>query len=151
MFNSEQLQYYLAQDRVAKAILALLSVFLLLSIIQLLKINFMPAHQQAAPEVMTRVHNQAFVANPLFGQSPTSGVLQQTRLNLTLKGTFAGTLPKTGAAIINNAKSGDKIYIVGDTVEGAIIEDIQPDYVVLEYQGNREMLRLPEGKRLTTP
>jgi type II secretory pathway component PulC len=150
MFNIEQLQYYLAQDRVAKAVLGILLFFLLLSIFQLLKTSLMSTQQSITEEAVTQTHTEAFVVSPLFGQSPTSGVLQQTRLNLTLKGTFAASASKAGAAIINN-KAGDKIYIVGDTVEGAIIEDIQPDYVVLEYQGNREMLRLPEGQRLTKP
>ena len=93
---------------------------------------------------------QAFTPSPLFGQSPTSGVLKQTRLQLTLKGTFAASHSTQGAAVISTP-NGEHIYVVGDQIEGAMIKDIQPDYVVLEYQGNDEILRLPEGQRLTNP
>lgn len=149
MLNGTELQDYLAQSRVAKATLIFLAILLTISVFQLLNISLIPAEHSQKVETVVQVHNQAFVSTPLFGQAPTAGVLQQTRLKLTLKGTFAASTATTGSAIIGTSK-GDRIYVVGDTVEGAIIEDIQPDYVVLKYQGNQEILRLPEGQRLTT-
>ncbi len=150
MLNAAHLQNYLEQDRVAKAVLAALVLLLVVCTFQLLKTTFTSVNKPLIEQAVTGTHTQAFMASPLFGQSPTTGVLQQTRLNLTLKGTFAASSSATGSAIISTSK-GDRVYIVGDKVEGAIIEDIQPDYVVLEYQGNKEMLRLPEGQRLTKP
>lgn len=149
MLNTAQLQSYLEQDRVAKGIFLFLLFILLLIIFNIFKISFTPQSQPIAVETITHTHNHVFVASPLFGQSPNSGVLQETRLSLNLKGIFAASTSTTGSAVIATAK-GERIYIVGDTVEGAIIQDIQPDYVVLEFQGNQEILRLPEGERLTS-
>lgn len=148
MTHIAQLQSYLQQTKVAKAVLMALWVLLGLCLLHLLKISATssnpPANQE---EAIINTHNQVFVASPLFGISPNSGVMQATRLNITLKGTFAATESKTGSAVIGSSR-GERVYIVGDSVEGAIIQDIQPDYVVLEYQGNKEILRLPEGQRL---
>jgi type II secretory pathway component PulC len=148
MLNSEKLQSYLQQSRVAKTAYIFLLILLALSLLQLLKVSA-TSHKQSInnEEPLTQTHHQVFVPSPLFGISPNSGVLQATRLNLTLKGTFAASISKTGSAVIGSSK-GERIYIVGDAVEGAIIQDIQPDYIVLEYQGNKEILRLPEGQRL---
>lgn len=145
---SAQLQSYLQQTRVAKAVLTFLWVLLALSILQLLKVSATSQNPKLVEaEPVTKASYKAFMSSPLFGVSPDSGILQATRLNLNLKGTFAASISETGSAIIASSK-GERIYIVGDTVEGAIIQDIQPDYVVLEYQGNKEILRLPEGERL---
>ncbi|MGA2654884.1 MAG: type II secretion system protein N [Gammaproteobacteria bacterium] len=148
MINIAQVQFYLQQPRIAKGILTLLWVLLALSLLQLLKVSATSPKPPVVNEAtITQTHSEVFVASPLFGISPDSGVMQATRLKLTLKGTFAATQSKTGSAVIGTA-NGERIYIVGDTVEGAIIQDVQPDYVVLEYQGNKEILRLPEGQRL---
>lgn len=149
MLNASELQFYLEQDRVVKAVLAFLAFILFICVVQLLQSTIMPA-KPALEAKAPQAHHQTFVPTPLFGKAPTSGVLQQTRLQLTLKGTFAASQSATGSAIIGSDK-GDQIYVIGDTVEGAIIRDIQPDYVILEYQGNNEILRLPEGQRLTAP
>ncbi|MFA6036764.1 MAG: type II secretion system protein N [Legionellales bacterium] len=149
MLNTTQLQSYLEQDHVARGIFLFLLLILLLIIFNIFKISFTPQSQSVAVETITHTHNHVFVASPLFGQSPNSGVLQETRLSLNLKGIFAASTSATGSAVIGTSK-GERIYIVGDTVEGAIIQDIQPDYVVLEFQGNQEILRLPEGERLTS-
>ena len=143
MFN-DTLQHYLEQEITAKVVLTLLAIGLIVSIIQLSTIE-QGSEVLPKKEIQAHAIHQAFVPTPLFGQSPTIGVLQQTRLNLTLKGTFAASDSTTGSAVIATKDKGDRIYIVGDLVEGATINDIQPDYVVLEYQGNKEILRLPRG------
>ncbi len=149
MFNITLLRDYLATPRALKVILAILGIILLISIVNIIQLGLKPT-TMAQTEAVSPVSVKAFTPSPLFGESPNEGVLKQTRLQLTLKGTFAASESTQGSAVISTA-TGEHIYVVGDQIEGAMIKDIQPDYVVLEYQGNNEILRLPEGQRLTTP
>jgi type II secretory pathway component PulC len=149
MFALENQQPIFMQPRFIKAILIILVVILLISVFKLFSTGIMPAKQTATAEKVAPVQTKAFAASPLFGQSP-AGVLQQTRLNLILKGTFSAAHPSMGSAIIGGPDKKDEVYVVGDTVDGAVIQDIEADYIVLEYKGNKEILRLPEGKRLTS-
>jgi len=88
------------------------------------------------------------VAN-IFGVSEKAVVQKQTkapetRLDLTLKGVLAAMPMKHASAIIAQGKSGkEDIYGVGDKIPGGVvIKEIHPDHVVLERNGQAEILKL---------
>lgn len=85
----------------------------------------------------------------IFGVSEKATVKKQarapeTRLNLTLKGVLAAIPMKQASAIIAQGKSGkEDIYGIGDKIPGGVsIKEIHPDYVVLERNGQAEILKL---------
>ena len=150
MLNNIDLHNIVQQPRVIRAVVVSLIILLIISVIQLLIVSLNPMQMGTPQEAVIAEQSQAFKPSPLFGVSPHLGLMQQTRLNLTLKGTFSASSSTAGSAIISTPNASDKIYVVGDNVGGAIIREIEADYIVLEYEGNREILRLPQGKRLTS-
>jgi general secretion pathway protein C len=63
-------------------------------------------------------------------------------LGLALFGTISGS-PEVARAIIKNLKTGvSDLYKIGQTVEGASIENIGTDEVILVHNGERKILRL---------
>jgi type II secretory pathway component PulC len=63
-------------------------------------------------------------------------------LGLMLLGTISGS-PPVARAIIKNLKTGGlDLYRVGQTVENARIESIEPDTVILLHNGQKKALRL---------
>ncbi|MFA5240243.1 MAG: type II secretion system protein N [Phycisphaerae bacterium] len=63
-------------------------------------------------------------------------------LGLALFGTVSGS-PEVARAIIKNLKTGVfGLYRIGQTVEGARIQDIETDEVILARNGERKILRL---------
>ena len=67
----------------------------------------------------------------------------RTRLNLTLTGVLASTVPSRSIAVIINAGQ-EASYGIGDTITGtpAKLRDILPDRVILSNQGQDETLML---------
>ncbi|MDZ7809114.1 MAG: type II secretion system protein N [Arhodomonas sp.] len=88
----------------------------------------------------------------LFGQASTTADVEPlpeqaptTQLGLTLKGVLASEGGE-GLAIIATGGDSDRLYGVGgEPVEGAVIEGVYADRVILRRQGRREALPLPEG------
>ncbi len=85
----------------------------------------------------------------IFGVSDRVAVPQQkqtpiTRLNLTLKGVLASIPMESASAIIAQGKSGkEENFSVGDKMPGGVLlKEIYPDYVVLERNGQDEILKL---------
>ncbi len=151
MLNNIDVHTTLQQPRIIKTVVVVLIILLIISVVQLIQVSMKPMQTPTKEEVVAAEQSQAFKPSPLFGVSPKLGLMQQTRLNLTLKGTFSASSSTAGAAVITAPNASDKVYIVGETVPGgAIIREIEADYIVLEYEGNREILRLPQGKRLTS-
>jgi general secretion pathway protein C len=69
----------------------------------------------------------------------------ETRLNLKLRGVFSSDDKELARAIIADAKGHDDSYAIGDQVPGgAVLNDIFPDKVILERNGQLETLKLPE-------
>jgi len=111
-----------------------------------------PVQQKSAPQVSDRSQQNNFrklTAANIFGVSekavnkkPTKAPV--TKLNLTLKGVLAATPLELGSAIIAKGKSGkEDIYSVGDKIQGGVeVEEIHPDYVVLNRNGRSEILKL---------
>lgn len=71
--------------------------------------------------------------------------LAETRLNLALKGTIAGTDTAQSVAIIAAAGRDDKVYAINDTVTaGTTLHAVYPDRVILNRGGALEALKLPQ-------
>lgn len=112
----------------------------------------MPVQQKARPISNKQVQQNNFrklTAANIFGVSEKAVVQKQTRapetrLNLTLKGVLAAKPMKQASAIIAQGKSGkEDIYGIGDKIPGGVvIKEIHPDYVVLERNGQAEILKL---------
>ena len=65
-----------------------------------------------------------------------------TSLNLTLQGTVLGDEHTSRAVIIEAKKNEQKLYHIGDAVQGAIIESIERGKVILDVFGARETLMM---------
>ncbi|WP_018881427.1 type II secretion system protein GspC [Thioalkalivibrio sp. ALE30] len=72
-----------------------------------------------------------------------------TRLSLELIGVLA-TGQGRGSAIISSGRSNVALYHVGDTIGNQLarLHQVHPDRVILEREGQLEMLRLPRGEDL---
>jgi hypothetical protein len=65
-----------------------------------------------------------------------------TTLNLTLLGTVLGDDQTSRAIIIEEKQNEQKLYQIGDAVQGAIIESIERGKVILEVFGAKETLMM---------
>jgi general secretion pathway protein C len=103
-------------------------------------------------------------AIPLFGAEEVAPVvvapveekeeeLEETKLNLVLKGLFTSKNKESGQAIIANGRD-DNLYQVGDEIEGlskVSLLEVFADRVKLNNRGKAEVLYLyPEGERITS-
>lgn len=79
--------------------------------------------------------------------------LEETRINLTLKGTIASDQEAQAAAIIEVGASDEAVFTIGDSVSnGASLHAIYTDRVVLNESGRLTALYLPEERdSATTP
>jgi general secretion pathway protein C len=121
---------------------------------------FLPQGEQPTVPVAQRtkplINNQAqqnnfkqLTAANVFGVSEKAALQQQskapeTKLNLTLKGVLAAIPMEMASAIIAQGKNGkEDIYGIGDKMPGGVtINEIHPEYVVLERSGRLETLKL---------
>lgn len=85
----------------------------------------------------------------LFGSSDspqlnTSNALPSTHLQWVLQGVFTGASPDTGSAIIVTGDQPAKLYKAqGSMPGGARLQEVYPDHVVIEYNGQQQSLRFP--------
>lgn len=76
--------------------------------------------------------------------------VQDTRLNLELRGTIAADETQAARAIIAERNGGEKVYSIGDAVTGgATLHSVHPDRVLLRRAGQLEALRLPRADETT--
>jgi general secretion pathway protein C len=78
---------------------------------------------------------------------PTAKITEapDTRLNLKLRGVVASSEPTAARAIIADGRGMQESYAIDDTLPGnAVLREIYPDRVILEYRGRLETLRLPK-------
>lgn len=114
----------------------------------------LPAQESSNKQAQQNSFNQLTSAN-IFGVSEKANVQSaakapETKLNLTLKGVLAATPMERASAIIAQGKAGQEdIYGVGDKMPGGVlIKEIHPDYVVLERNGQMEILKLQKESGL---
>jgi general secretion pathway protein C len=87
-------------------------------------------------------------AEPLGPAPPPAAVVDapDTNLSLKLTGLQAYPDPAAGQAIIDGGRGQEKIYRVGETIEGgsgAVLHSVLEDRVILNRDGRLESLRLP--------
>ncbi len=87
-----------------------------------------------------KAENAAAVLPP---PRPTDGNAPRTKLNLTLTGVLASTVPSRSIAIILSAGD-ESTYGPGETIHGtrAKLRAVQPDRVIIDNQGQDETLML---------
>ena len=86
----------------------------------------------------------------LFGKTTTHSSqtsyqknLPETRLQLTLLGTFTHEQPEKASALIAKHKGNAKRYYIGDDISGAELIAISAGEVTLRRNGQDELLKLP--------
>lgn len=70
--------------------------------------------------------------------------LEPTKLKVSLMGTVSGSEPDARAIIADDLKKQQDIYQVGDTIQGALIKDIDRGRVILHVNGADEVLTLAD-------
>ena len=106
-----------------------------------------------APAIIKSQSNQQLKTNisPLlnrrwFGQlssAPIKNVqVPETSLNLTLQGVLHSDDPDQAKAIIVSVDKKGETYRRGQTIQGAVLQEIFPDRVILQRNGNQETLKL---------
>lgn len=77
--------------------------------------------------------------------SPSVTKSAEMDLDLNLLGTIAGSTETSRAIIKNSRTNAVGIYKIGDRLAGALIESIDAEAVILEYEGNKKSLHLTVG------
>lgn len=105
-----------------------------------------PQNARASAISVERLH--------LFGEAETRAAKPKvlkaldapdTKLKLTLRGVLASDDPDYARAIIADAKGAEDAYAVEEKLPGnAVLKEIYPDRIILEYRGQLETLRLPQ-------
>lgn len=84
---------------------------------------------------------------------PYAGI-EATKLELVLMGTITGQDGADRAIIFKKRENKQEIFYKGDSIEGALIKRILRGRIILEYQGNDEILDMSEassvGKQLNS-
>lgn len=86
----------------------------------------------------------AAVALAPFGKAAASEAGQATSLPLELKGVIAASPSELSTAFISVSGQPPKTYKVGDAIEGATIQAILPERVILASGGRSEFLAFPD-------
>ncbi len=85
----------------------------------------------------------AISVEPVIDDFPED--LEETDINLTLKGTIASNRDEQSAAIISLGSGDDQVFTIGDAVaSGASLHAVYTDRVVLNENGRLTALYLPE-------
>jgi general secretion pathway protein C len=106
-----------------------------------------------APTVLKNESNQQVKMDisPLlnrrwFGQLSSAPIknlqVPETSLNLTLQGVLHSDDPQQAKVIIVGADKKGETYRRGQTIQGAVLQEIFPDRVILQRNGNQETLKL---------
>lgn len=84
---------------------------------------------------------------------PAPDKLAATSLELSLQGTIAGPPNKRRAIILDKKKKVQDIYYQGDTLQGAVIKEIQRGKIILSVNGKDEILvpETPKASPTTAP
>ena len=93
--------------------------------------------------------NSYFNIGTLFGIAnvhvdPVAKALPETRLNLTLKGTFTHSEDSRQSALISTNNGDTARHFLGEDISpGAKIISIEPGIIILRRNGQDEVLKLP--------
>ena len=134
---------------------------------RLMKASSSPKVQAAAAQVAAPISGvkkkgpgqQVILKRNLFGppqggkpamtKQPIPDKLAATALELSLLGTIAGPPNARRAIILDKKKKAQDIYYQGDTIQGAVIKEIQRGKIILNVNGKDEIL-IPETPKSST-
>ncbi len=85
-----------------------------------------------------KAQDQSSEADPYAG-------IEATKLELVLMGTITGQDGADRAIIYKKRENKQEIFYKGDAIEGALIKKILRGRIILEYQGNDEILDMSEA------
>ena len=74
-----------------------------------------------------------------------------TELNLSLKGTVVGDGRNSAAVILDGSTRKEDLYRINEEIQGARIEKILSDQVILNVDGRREVLMIEEKSSASPP
>jgi len=106
----------------------------------------------ATPEYASIVTRNIFGATekveapPLEEKVEPVEMLQETSLQLSLLGTIAGDTQSARAVILDNKARKQDIYMVGDSIQEAVIRQILRGKIVLRHNDKDEILTMVEGE-----
>ncbi|MDJ0623109.1 MAG: type II secretion system protein N [Desulfocapsaceae bacterium] len=80
-------------------------------------------------------------------EDPFAGI-EATELELVLMGTVTGQEGGDRAIILKKRDNKQEIFYQGDVIEGALIKTIDRGRIILEYQGNDEVLDMSEASSI---
>lgn len=80
-------------------------------------------------------------------KDPFAGI-EATELELVLMGTVTGQEGGDRAIILKKRDNKQEIFYQGDVIEGALIKTIDRGRIILEYQGNDEVLDMSEASSI---
>lgn len=84
--------------------------------------------------------------------TPIIGVVPDTRLDLTLTGIFAASVPEESRALIKDSSGKQRSYAIDDDLPGGVkVSAIYADRVILLRAGRYEALRLEPNKSPSLP
>jgi general secretion pathway protein C len=107
------------------------------------------SNKQAGLDSVAQLHLFGTVQKANASQAivPVVTNAPETRLSLTLKGIVSNTAGQSALALIAEGKGMEKVYKIGMTIANqAKIHAINPDHVVLDRNGNLEILKLPKNE-----
>ena len=104
--------------------------------------------QKKHPDSQTILKRNLFGPPPKQVKAATTGPiapekLTATTLDLSLLGTITGPANTRRAILLDKKKKVQDIYYQGDTVQGALIKEVQRGKIILNVNGKEEML-VPE-------
>lgn len=77
--------------------------------------------------------------------APVAAAVQETQLNLVLRGIRRGATPQSGGAIVQTPDNRQRFFAVGATVlDGVTMEEVHVDHVLIRRRGVLESLYLRE-------
>ena len=79
------------------------------------------------------------------GEADPYAGIEATKLELVLMGTITGQDGADRAIIYKKRENKQEIFYKGDAIEGALIKKILRGRIILEYQGNDEILDMSEA------
>ncbi|MBT8137064.1 MAG: type II secretion system protein GspC [Gammaproteobacteria bacterium] len=115
----------------------------------------------ASPATTVNYDLSAIVNANLFGEKPAAAVeppptenfdeLDETQLQLILRGTIAATDDRVALAIIAGDNGEERVYAIGEAVSnGRKLHSVLPDRAILNNNGELESLKLPRDYEATT-
>lgn len=85
--------------------------------------------------------------------APVQTQVPETALNLTLQGVLFSDDPQQAKAIIAGSDNKSEMYRLGQTIQGAVLQEIFPNRVIFQRNGNQETLKLKKesSNTITSP